>query len=188
MKLFVRFFALTIAFIGAAWGYGHFTQSGPLGEDFRLVDSNGNEVTQTDIRAQPAAIFFGYTMCPDFCPTTLMDLTRWLDEMGEDGKKLKIWFFTVDPERDTPDIMRDYLANFAPDFTGITGSSAMVRQTISSFDIVAQRVEGRDGDYTYDHTAAVILLEKGGRKAGIIPYGESDDIALKRLKNLVKAF
>jgi len=186
MQLFGRFFALTLGFVVLVWIYGYFTQTPPLGAPFRLTDSNGNLVTQDNVRATPSAIFFGYTMCPDFCPTTLMNLTAWLDEMGEDGTKIKVWFFTVDPERDSPQIMHDYLANFAPHFTGITGEPDLVRETVKSFNIVAEKVEGRDGDYTYDHTAAVILLKKGGQVSAIIPYGESDEIALRRLKNLAK--
>lgn len=190
MKSVVRIVILTAIFIAAVFGYDA-VMNPPLGENFSLTDSNGKTVTQADIRVKPSAIFFGYTMCPDICPTTLMDLDRWLKELGPDADKLGIWFVTVDPERDTPQILHDYLANFTDKITGISGDPAKVHALVSSFNIAAEKVPGENGDYTYDHTAAIILLKKGGRLAGVIPYNveEStnalkDNIAVERLKKL----
>jgi len=193
MKTFVLFIALIVVFIAVAVGYNRYTQPGPVGGPFELTDSNGKVVTEKDIRAKPAVVFFGYTMCPDVCPTTLMDMQRWLTELGPDADKLGVWFFTVDPEHDTPQVMHDYLSNFSDKIIGISGDPKKVHDVVKSFNIVAIKVPGAGGEYTYDHTAAVILLRKGGKAAGIIPYipdvgsaSERDGIAMDKLKNLIQ--
>lgn len=193
MKTFVLFIVLIVVFIAGAVGYNKYTQPGPVGGPFELTDSNGKVVTEKDIRAKPAVVFFGYTMCPDVCPTTLMDMQRWLTDLGPDADKLGVWFFTVDPEHDTPQVMHDYLSNFSDKIIGISGDPKKVHDVVKSFNIVAIKVPGASGEYTYDHTAAVILLRKGGKPAGIIPYipdvgsaSERDGIAMDKLRNLIE--
>lgn len=184
-------FGLTIIFLAGVFTYDAWKNK-PLGDDFTLIDSNGQTVTEADIRSKPSAIFFGFTMCPESCPTTLTDLDRWLTEIGPNADKLGIWFITVDPERDTPEVLRDYLSNFTNNIIGISGDPEKVHKMVSSFNIVAEKVPGTNGNYTYDHTAAIFLLKKGGKLAGIIPYNTEenenqlkDDIAIKRLKKLI---
>jgi len=186
MKQSLHFILLSVGFIAAMFIYNHFTAPGPLGDSFALVDSTGRAVTQQDLRAKPTAIFFGFTHCADICPTTLFDMNNWQEQLGKDAEKLQVWFVTVDPERDTPQVMQDYLSNFAPHVTGISGTPDEVHAMVQSFNIVAQKVELENGDYSYDHTAAIILLKKGGRRHSMIPYGESEEIALQRLKNLIE--
>lgn len=193
MKAVAYIIVLTGVFVASVFGYDALVNR-PLGADFTLVDSNGRTVTQDDIRAKPTAIFFGYTMCPDICPTTLGELTQWLDKLGPEADKLGVWFVTVDPERDTPEVLHDYLSNFTNKVVGISGDSAKVHAMVASFNIAAKKVEGEDGDYTYDHTAAIILMKKGGRFAGIIPYNVEennnelkDEIAVERLKKLAQS-
>ncbi|WP_208541470.1 MULTISPECIES: SCO family protein [Bartonella] len=191
MKNVIYIFGLTIIFLAGVFTYDAWKNK-PLGDDFTLIDSNGQIVTEADIRSKPSAIFFGFTMCPESCPTTLTDLDRWLTEIGPNADKLGIWFVTVDPERDTPEVLRDYLSNFTNNIIGISGDPEKVHKMVSSFNIVAQKVPGTNGNYTYDHTAAIFLLKKGGKLAGIIPYNVEenenqlkDDIAIKRLKKLI---
>ncbi|MBA9083113.1 MULTISPECIES: SCO family protein [Bartonella] len=191
MKNVIYIFGLTIIFLAGVFTYDAWKNK-PLGDDFTLIDSNGQTVTEADIRSKPSAIFFGFTMCPESCPTTLTDLDRWLTEIGPNADKLGIWFVTVDPERDTPEVLRDYLSNFTNNIIGISGDPEKVHKMVSSFNIVAEKVPGTNGNYTYDHTAAIFLLKKGGKLAGIIPYNTEenenqlkDDIAIKRLKKLI---
>ncbi|AQX30932.1 SCO family protein [Bartonella schoenbuchensis] len=191
MKNVIYIFGLTIIFLAGVFTYDAWKNK-PLGDDFTLIDSNGQTVTEADIRSKPSAIFFGFTMCPESCPTTLTDLDRWLTEIGPNADKLGIWFVTVDPERDTPEVLRDYLSNFTNNIIGISGDPEKVHKMVSSFNIVAEKVPGTNGNYTYDHTAAIFLLKKGGKLAGIIPYNVEenenqlkDDIAIKRLKKLI---
>lgn len=183
---------LVAVFMAFIFGWQTFV-SPPLGEDFSLTDSNGKTVTQVELREKPSAIFFGYTMCPDICPTTLMSMTNWIKELGPDADKINIWFITVDPERDTPEVLHDYLSNFTDKVIGISGDPAKVHELVSSFNIAAEKVPGENGDYTYDHTAAILLTKKGGQFAGVIPYSVEenrnelkDQIAIERLKSLAK--
>ncbi|MCT6824895.1 SCO family protein [Bartonella apis] len=183
---------LVAVFMAFIFGWQTFV-SPPLGEDFSLTDSNGKTVTQVELREKPSAIFFGYTMCPDICPTTLMSMTNWIKELGPDADNINIWFITVDPERDTPEVLHDYLSNFTDKVVGISGDPAKVHELVSSFNIAAKKVPGENGDYTYDHTAAILLTKKGGQFAGVIPYSVEenrnelkDQIAIERLKSLAK--
>ena len=183
---------LVAVFMAFIFGWQTFV-SPPLGEDFSLTDSNGKTVTQVELREKPSAIFFGYTMCPDICPTTLMSMTNWIKELGPDADNINIWFITVDPERDTPEVLHDYLSNFTDKVVGISGDPAKVHELVSSFNIAAEKVPGENGDYTYDHTAAILLTKKGGQFAGVIPYSVEenrnelkDQIAIERLKSLAK--
>ncbi|WP_332060464.1 SCO family protein [Bartonella sp. CB74] len=191
MKNVIRIFGLTVIFLAGVFIYDALNNK-PLGDNFILTDSNGKTVTEADIRSKPAVIFFGFTMCPETCPTTLSNLDRWLTTIGPEANKLGLWFVTVDPERDTPEVLHDYLSNFTSGITGITGDPEKVRKMVDSFNVVAEKVPGTNGNYTYNHTAAIFLLKKGGKLAGIIPYDIQendnelkDDIAIERLKKLV---
>ncbi|AGF74703.1 cytochrome-c oxidase assembly factor [Bartonella australis AUST/NH1] len=190
MKNVIRILGLTAVFLFGVFAYDLFVNK-PLGDDFTLVDSNGNTVTEADIRSGPAVIFFGFTMCPESCPVTLLNLQRWLTAIGPSADKLGVWFVTVDPERDTPEVLHEYLSNFTYKIIGISGDPEKVHKMVASFNIVAEKVPGTNGNYTYDHTAAIFLLKKGGKLAGIIPYNAresenelQDDIAIERLKKL----
>ncbi|RCL03238.1 MAG: SCO1/SenC family protein [Candidatus Tokpelaia sp. JSC189] len=178
---------LTVVFIACIFAYAQLTRPGPLGTPFTLIDSSGKTVTEADIRAKPAAIFFGYTMCPDVCPTTLLELTNWLEKLGPDADKIGVWFFTVDPERDTPQLMHEYISVFSDRIIGVSGDPKKIHAAIESFNIAVEKVDSGDGDYTYNHTAAVLLLNKGGHLRGIIPYQEKDEIAVQKLKSLAES-
>ncbi|WP_208440649.1 SCO family protein [Bartonella raoultii] len=191
MKNVIRILGLTVIFLTGIFIYDRLINK-PLGDDFTLTDSNGQTVTQADVRSKPSIIFFGFTMCPEICPTTLMNLDRWLTALGPESDKLGKWFVTVDPERDTPETLHEYLSNFNNKIIGISGDPEKVHKMVSSFNIFAEKVPGTDGNYTYDHTAAIFLLKKGGKLAGIIPYEPNEDdnelkdqIAIERLKKLV---
>ncbi|WP_336294293.1 SCO family protein [Bartonella sp. CB169] len=190
MKNVIRILGLTIIFLAGIFIYDALINK-PLGNNFTLTDSNGKTVTEADIRSKPSVLFFGFTMCPEVCPNTLVNLDRWLTELGPETDKLGVWFVTVDPERDTPEILREYLSNFTNKIIGISGDPEKVHKMVDSFNIVAEKVPGTGENYTYNHTAAIFLLKKGGKLAGVIPYdtkeGNSesrDDIAIKRLKKL----
>ncbi|RCL02738.1 MAG: SCO1/SenC family protein [Candidatus Tokpelaia sp. JSC188] len=187
IKQALQVIVLTAFFIACSIIYARLTRPGPLGAPFTLIDSRGRVVTEADIRVKPAAIFFGYTMCPDVCPTTLLELTNWLEKLGSDADKIGVWFFTVDPERDTPQLMHEYISMFSNKIIGISGDPKKVHAAVRSFNIAAEKIDSGDGDYTYDHTAAVLLLNKGGYLRSIIPYQEKDEIAIQQLKNLAES-
>jgi len=154
------------------------------GAPFQLVDQKGAPITEAAFRGQPSAVFFGFTHCPEVCPTTLFELDGWLKKLGDDGKDLRAYFVTVDPERDTAEVMESYVGNVSDRITGITGDPAKVHAMVKDFGIYARKVELEDGDYTMDHGASVILLDSNGAFAGTIAYGENPDTALAKLKRL----
>lgn len=154
------------------------------GGAFSLVDQRGEPITEQAFRGQPSAVFFGFTHCPEICPTTLYELSSWLDELGSEAEDIRAYFVTVDPERDTPEIMESYISSFSERITGITGEPDKIGAMLRDFGIYSRRVETSDGGYTMDHTASVILLDSQGGFFGTIAYGESPDTALMKLKRL----
>jgi protein SCO1 len=157
----------------------------PFGAAFTLVDQKNQPITEAAFHGHPSAVFFGYTSCPDVCPTTLLDMTGWLKTLGDQGKDLHAYFVTIDPARDTPDVMNTYISNFSDRIVGISGDPDKVYAMARSFGIYWKKVPTDGGDYTMDHTASVLLLDGKGDFAGTIAYGENADTAVQKLKNLV---
>lgn len=155
-----------------------------FGGPFQLIDSRGTPVDEQAFRGHPTIVFFGFTHCPEVCPTTLVEMDGWLKTLGDEGKDIQAYFVSVDPERDTPQVMNDYVSNVSDRITGITGDPAKVDKMIKDFKIYARKVPTDGGDYTMDHTASVLLLGKGGQFFGTIAYGENQDTALAKLKRL----
>jgi protein SCO1 len=134
-----------------------------VGGPFQLQDQNGKRVTDADMKGKPFLVFFGYTHCPDVCPTTLFDMSQLLKELGPDADRTEALFITVDPERDTQPVMKDYLSNFDPHLRGLTGDRAAVDGAIKAYRVYAKKVPLEHGDYTMDHTALVYLMDRNGR-------------------------
>jgi len=166
------------------WSYRSHHNGEPYGGSFTLTDQKGAPITEEALRGHPSVVFFGFTHCPEVCPTTLFELAGWLKTMGDSGKNLNAYFVTVDPERDTPQIMNSYVSNFSDRITGITGDPDKVHAMAKAFGIYWKKVDTGDGDYTMDHTASVLLLNAKGEFAGTIAYGESADTAIAKLKRL----
>jgi protein SCO1/2 len=133
-----------------------------VGGPFRLEDQNGKPVTDGDMKGKPFLVFFGFTHCPDICPTTLFDMSQLMKELGPDADRTGVLFITVDPERDTQKVMKDYLSNFDPHVRGLTGDPAAVNAAIKAYRVYAKKVPLENGDYTMDHTALVYLMDKNG--------------------------
>jgi protein SCO1/2 len=157
----------------------------PLGGAFTLVDQKGEPVTEAIFRSKPTAAFFGYTHCPDVCPTTLMDMTEWMQALGSDVDKLRFVFVTVDPERDTPEVMNDYVSAFSDRIIGVTGEPDKVHAMVKDYKIFSRKVPLDGGDYSMDHTASVLLLNKDGVMVGTIDREEKRDTAVAKLRRLV---
>lgn len=134
-----------------------------IGGPFALADQDGRTVTQETVAGHPFIVFFGYTHCPDVCPTTLSDLTAMLKELGPQTE-LPAYFVTVDPERDTPAVLKDYLASFDPRIRGLTGSPAAIQAAEKAYRVYARKVPAdAASDYAMDHTAVVYLMDDHGR-------------------------
>ncbi len=152
--------ALTLWLMGGPRGV---TAASSIGGPFQLVDQSGQAVTEKNLQGKPTIIFFGFTHCPDVCPTALFEMSEILRAMGKDANRLNAYFVSVDPERDTPDIMKSYLSSFDPSLKGLTGSPEQVAGVISAYRVYAKKVPMKDGDYTMDHTALIYLMDREGR-------------------------
>ena len=155
------------------------------GAPFTLVDQNGAEITEAAFHGHPTALFFGFTNCPEICPTTLFEMDGWLKQVGDEGKDIRAYFVSIDPERDTPEVLKNYVGGISQRIVGITGEPAKVAEMSKAFGIYSKKVPLDTGGYTMDHTASVLLLDARGEFAGTIAYGESADTAIAKLKNLV---
>jgi protein SCO1 len=134
-----------------------------VGGPFHLEDQNGKAVTDADMKGRPFLVFFGFTHCPDICPTTLFDMSQLFKALGPDADRTGALFITVDPERDTPSVLKDYLSNFDPHLRGLTGDEASIKAAAKAYRVYAKKVPLENGDYTMDHTAVVYLMDKDGR-------------------------
>src|ERR1700732_1707839 len=134
-----------------------------IGGSFSMIGQDGRVVTDADLAGRPYLVFFGYTHCPDFCPTALFDISAVFKELGPD-KRVAALFVTVDPERDTPDILKAYLENFDPRIIALTGDSSKTETIAKAFRVYAKKMPGeKSGDYTVDHTGVVYLMDKRGK-------------------------
>src|SRR6266496_970676 len=134
-----------------------------VGGPFSLVDQNSKPITDKDMSGHPFLVFFGFTHCPDVCPTTLFDVSEVLRSLGPDADRTRALFITVDPERDTPAVMKDYLSSFDPHLSGLTGNPAEVAAVAKAYRVYFKKVPLEQGGYTMDHTAIVYLMDKDGR-------------------------
>jgi protein SCO1/2 len=139
------------------------TMPSAIGGPFQLVDQNSKPITDQDLKGQPFLVFFGFTHCPDVCPTTLFEVSEVLRALGPEGSRMRALFVTVDPERDTPGKLKDYLSSFDPRVVGVTGDAAAVTAMEKSYRVYAKKVPLDGGNYTMDHTAIVYLMDKTGR-------------------------
>jgi protein SCO1 len=156
-----------------------------VGGPFRLEDQNGQPVTEQDMKGRPFLVFFGYTHCPDVCPTTLFDISQVLGKLGPDADRTGAIFITVDPERDTPTVLKDYLSNFDPHLRGLTGDASAVGAAIKAYRVYAKKIPLEHGDYTMDHTAVVYLMDKEGRFVGPFNLKQTPDAAAAELRKFL---
>lgn len=160
----------------------------PFASNFTLTDHNGKVRTLADFRGKVVAVFFGYIHCPDVCPTTLSDFSRALEALGPDAARVQVIFVTVDPQRDTPDLLKQFVPAFNPGFLGMfTDEQGLVRLA-KEFKIVYQRsaVKGAD-DYMIDHSAGTYVYDPEGRLRLLMPYGSAPEAIAQDLKILLAA-
>lgn len=139
------------------------TAPAAIGGPFQLTDQTGATVTEKSLQGRPTLIFFGFTHCPDVCPTALFEISEVLRAMGRDADGVNAYFVTVDPERDGKEAMKDYLSSFDPHLKGLTGDPEAIAKVLSAYRVYAKKVPLKDGDYTMDHTALTYLMDRDGR-------------------------
>jgi protein SCO1/2 len=156
-----------------------------LGGPFTLTAADGSTVTDQSLKGRPFALFFGFTRCPDVCPTTLARLAKLRRAMGSDGEKLRIVFVSVDPESDTPADIGQYTALFGAAILGLTGTPEQIAQIAKAYRIYYAKVPQDGGNYTVDHSATVFLMDRDGRLQSTLDMKEGDEPALAKLHRLV---
>jgi protein SCO1 len=154
---------LLLLLLWALGGIRNVAAPAAIGGPFQLTDQAGQTVTEKSLQGHPTLIFFGYTHCPDVCPTSLFEISEVLRAMGRDADRVNAWFISVDPERDTSEAMKDYLSSFDPHLKGLTGNPDQVAKAIAAYRVYAKKVPLKDGDYTMDHTAVTYLMDRDGR-------------------------
>lgn len=158
-----------------------------IGGPFVLASSNGGEVKSQELLGKPFAIFFGFTHCPEVCPTTLYEMSNLLEKLGDEAKDFRVFFVTVDPERDTVAELKDYISNFDPRIEALVPTMEQLPEIAKAFRVYYAKVATSDGGYTMDHTASVYLMGADGTFVGTIAYGEAAEMREAKLRKLLKA-
>jgi protein SCO1/2 len=158
--------SLLIGLLVMLWAIGGVrgvTAPAAIGGPFQLTDQSGATVTEKNLQGKPSLVFFGFTHCPDICPTSLFEMSEILRAMGKDADRVNAYFISVDPERDNKEAMKDYLSSFDPHLRGLTGDPEAISKVLSAYRVYAKKVPLKDGDYTMDHTALTYLMDRDGR-------------------------
>jgi protein SCO1/2 len=159
-----------------------------FGKDFQLADFNGQQRQLGDFRGKVVAVFFGYTHCPDVCPTTLSELASARKKLGAEADKMQVLFITADPERDTPDILKQYVTAFDPTFLGLRGTPEQTAQVAKAFKVIIQKNVGADAsNYSVDHSSGTYVYDTAGRLRLYMSYGQSAELFAHDIALLLKA-
>jgi protein SCO1 len=176
---------LALAYSQGWLGLGKMGAQGvAIGGPFVLTDQDGNTITEKALLGRPTALFFGYTNCPDACPTTLMDMTERLKALGQDGDKFNVLFVSLDPARDTPKLLKSYLESFDPRIKAATGTEAQVEDVAKKYRVYFKKV-GEGDAYTLDHSTAVYILDAEGNLVTLIDYKETTQAAIAKMRRVL---
>ena len=178
--------SLVVGLVVVLWLLGGLrgaTAPAAIGGPFQLTDQTGQTVTEKSLVGRPTIIFFGYTHCPDVCPTSLFEMSEVLRAMGKDADRVNAYFVSVDPERDTRAVMKDYLSSFDPHLKGLTGDPATVAKVLSEYRVYAKKIPLKDGDYSMDHTALIYLMDKDGKFVAPFNLKRTPEAAADDLKH-----
>jgi len=162
-----------------------YSSEAKLGASFELIDSNGNKITEAAFVGSPTVLFFGFTHCPTVCPLALHRLSLLIEKLGKDQKKLKAYFITLDPERDTWKVLNKYLTGFNNRIIGITGESEKIKILAKSWGIYSKKVPLDGDNYSIDHTALIFLLKSNGNFLKTIDFEDDFELSLKEIKKLL---
>jgi protein SCO1 len=159
-----------------------------FGRDFTLTDPSGKQRTLADYRGKVVVLFFGYTQCPDVCPTTLSALAETMKTLGADADRVQVIFVTVDPDRDTGELIASYVTAFNPSFVGLRGDAEAIARTAKEFKILYQKQPGRTPDsYTVDHSAGTFVFDPRGRLRLYVGNGQGPDVFAHDIRELLRA-
>ena len=157
-----------------------------FGRNFKLTDHNGQQRTLDEFKNKVVAVFFGYIFCPDVCPTTMGDLAMVMKELGADAARVQVLFITVDPERDTPELLAKYVPAFHPSFLGLYGDAEAIKRTAKDFKVFYQKQPMTGGGYTMDHSAGTYIYDTSGRLRLFAAYGQGAQKLLHDIRLLLQ--
>ncbi|MDE7540969.1 SCO family protein [Gluconobacter sphaericus] len=184
---------IAVLFLGAIGMRGIFLNraSATLGGPYTLIDMHGHPLTERQFQGRYTLIYFGYTHCIDVCPLTLATVTQALELMGKVSHQIVPLFITVDPSRDTPEVVADYVSHFSPDIVGLTGTESQIQAVIKSFHVMARRrgtpADRMSSDYLMDHSSVLYLMDGDNRLVSVLPVDTSPQEIATRLRRLVPA-
>ena len=165
--------------------------SGPtpaaIGGPISLLDASGKRVTEAAFKGKPSLVFFGFTRCPEVCPTTLSDISALLGRLGPDADRLNVIFITIDPERDKPETLKEYLSNFDARIVGLSGSTEEIDRAARAFRVFYKRSPTSGGDYTMDHSTFTYLMDAGWTYWGVLGYGLPEQMVERKVRELLVA-
>lgn len=160
----------------------------PFAKDFQLTDFDGQPRKLADFRGKVVVVFFGYTHCPDVCPTTMAELAGALKKLGADAAKVQVLFVTADPQRDTAAVLKQYVTAFDPTFVGLYGTPEEIQRTAKDFKVIIQKNEGADANnYTVDHSSGTFIFDTKGALRLFVSYGQGADVFAHDISELLKA-
>jgi protein SCO1/2 len=177
--------SLLVGLLVMLWALGGVrgvTAPAAIGGPFQLTDQSGQVVTEKSLQGRPTLIFFGFTHCPDVCPTALFEISELLHAMGNDADRVNAYFVSVDPERDSKEAIKDYLSSFDPHLKGLTGDPEAIAKVLSAYRVYAKKVPLKDGDYTMDHTALTYLMDRDGKFVAPFNLDRPPEVAAAELK------
>ena len=177
--------SLLVGLLVMLWALGGvrgLTAPAAIGGPFQLTDQSGQTVTEKSLQGRPTLIFFGFTHCPDVCPTALFEISELLHAMGNDADRVNAYFVSVDPERDSKEAIKDYLSSFDPHLKGLTGDPEAIAKVLSAYRVYAKKVPLKDGDYTMDHTALTYLMDRDGKFVAPFNLDRPPEVAAAELK------
>ena len=177
--------SLLVGLMVMLWALGGvrgLTAPAAIGGPFQLTDQSGQTVTEKSLQGRPTLIFFGFTHCPDVCPTALFEISELLHAMGNDADRVNAYFVSVDPERDSKEAIKDYLSSFDPHLKGLTGDPEAIAKVLSAYRVYAKKVPLKDGDYTMDHTALTYLMDRDGKFVAPFNLNRPPEVAAAELK------
>jgi protein SCO1 len=175
--------AIGASFAASSWAQPRAGSEGDAA--FAAIDRTGRPFSSAALVGQPYAIFFGFTRCPDVCPTTLLEMSKELQDLGADGDRLKVVFVTVDADHDTPERLREYLSSFDSRIIGLTGSAEQIATIAKVWNVFYYKLAEADGSYSFTHSAYVYLMDRNNRRAGTLNFQDSEAEQLAKLKTLL---
>src|SRR6202042_2892473 len=181
--------SLVVGLVLMLWALGglrNVAAPAAIGGPFQLTDQGGQTVTEKNMQGHPTLVFFGFTHCPDVCPTSLFEISEVLKALGKDADRVNAYFISVDPERDTAVAMKDYLSSFDPHLEGLTGNPEAVAKVISDYRVYTRKVPLKDGDYTMDHTALIYLMDRDGKFVSPFRLDRKPEEAAAALKHYLR--